>query len=473
MRIYKWIGILAVAAGLWGCASNGTKEVAGGTVIPNLVNGNVLDVNSVPIEGARVTLQRIILTQNSDSVVDGRSTVTGADGRYSFDEVPKGKYVIFCEDSTGRLAAAIAKFNKWIDSSQVCQTMILRPMVTVCGRVLPDDSVLMNNLKVFIPGLTPRRDVDKNGVYILGRIPYGEFDVCFAEGNTVNLLPVSMNSSKGDTIYLSDALVDFTVGDISETYSFHESTFEYSNAILPRWYKPGYEPAWYKNKDFSRASYYSVVNGVCTKYAPAHTILLVMGSTYSWMSDYRIKTFLEKNMELSVFTKYETRIKATDTAGMDVIFCSSSMRSDTSFTLLKNTRIPVVVSEAYYFHDFAMTDSVALKDYGYASYNGYISIADPTHPIAGGMKDSVKVITSSGYHAWGKPVGDVKIVAYKKSLDSALIFCYEKGARMSGVQAPARRVGFFYDRTQYTVRTFTDQGWKIFGNTIMWAIEKP
>jgi hypothetical protein len=84
----------------------------------------------------------------------------------------------------------------------------------------------------------------------------------------------------------------------------------------------------------------------------------------------------------------------------------------------------------------------------------------------------VSVLFNSGYFAWGKPAQGAKIIAYKRSLDTALIFCFERGSQMVGMKAPARRVAFFFDRTNSTVRYLNDNGWKLFEAGINWAMGK-
>ena len=48
------------------------------------------------------------------------------------------------------------------------------------------------------------------------------------------------------------------------------------------------------------------------------------------------------------------------------------------------------------------------------------------------------------------------------------IFCYETGAQMFEMIAPARRVGFIANEGTYV--NFNENGWKIFDATILWAL---
>jgi hypothetical protein len=460
---------------IFGCAKTSTNELAGGTVIPNLVNGNVLYEGGKPAANVIVTIKSIVVGQIMDSVVEYMTTSTDEKGIYHFEEVQNGKYVVESRDVSKNLSAVIAKFTKWIDSAQDCPTMTLQPSVTLCGRILVTniDTLTASPFSVFIPGVSGRALVDEKGVYKLSNLPKGDYDLCFSSGNTAYFLLVSISGvikNPRDTVFIQDVTIDFSEAAIAETYHFHDQTFEYSCPVLPTIYKAGYEPPWHKNKDFSRTGYFMISNGFFKKYTPSHTILFVTGANHSWYSDYKLKTNLQKNMGFSVFATNNLKLKITDTAGKDVVYLSSSLPSDTSNRFFRNSRIPVVNSEAYYFQDLGMTDTLAGKDFGFSAFNGHLTIASPDHPVASGLKDSVEVLFCDGFYAWGKPSASAKIIACKKSPETALIFCYETGVAMVGLKAPARRVGFFFDRTDYSTRNLTENGWKLFESSIFWAI---
>ena len=53
-------------------------------------------------------------------------------------------------------------------------------------------------------------------------------------------------------------------------------------------------------------------------------------------------------------------------------------------------------------------------------------------------------------------------------INQAAIFCYETGARMAALNAPARRVGFFL--TETSASELTPEGWALFDAALTWAL---
>jgi len=97
-------------------------------------------------------------------------------------------------------------------------------------------------------------------------------------------------------------------------------------------------------------------------------------------------------------------------------------------------------------------------------------IEDPAHPIAGGLKGDVEVISEpKEIMSCSDMQGDVQIVATVSVNGDAAIVCYEKGAKlMDGSTTPARRVGIFVHTTALPV--LTDDGWGLVKRSVLWAL---
>ena len=99
-----------------------------------------------------------------------------------------------------------------------------------------------------------------------------------------------------------------------------------------------------------------------------------------------------------------------------------------------------------------------------------ITIVNPEHPLAAGLKGTVGVLSTRCRVVRGKDVGPdaIKIAAGPEEPDSSWsIFAYEKGGTMAGgFKAPAKRVGFFWHRPSAS----TPDGKKLFIAAVEWAL---
>ncbi len=159
---------------------------------------------------------------------------------------------------------------------------------------------------------------------------------------------------------------------------------------------------------------------------------------------------------------------------MDIIYQSSSILADTllAHAMLRDVHQPIVSSEDNYYPYLMISDSTEDEHFGDIESDGFIKVVNPDHFIAAGLTDYVQVIFDEGWVSWGTPKGDAEIIAmYPGCDDKALIFCYDKGDEMNnGYKAPARRVGHFFTHTKYTVRNLTEDGWKMFAASVLWAL---
>ncbi|MBD3320566.1 MAG: hypothetical protein GF350_05655 [Chitinivibrionales bacterium] len=188
-------------------------------------------------------------------------------------------------------------------------------------------------------------------------------------------------------------------------------------------------------------------------------------------NDSLLKAHVQKIGGNIVFVNDECRCTETD-PGVDVIIISSSSAADTVNGLFKDAQIPVIVCENDIYGDMMLTGPEPGDNFSnlYDPGTTAIRIVDPTHPIAIGFSGMVTLFDTLQAVSWGKPSSKATVIAVcDDSSEKAALFCYEKGAAMMGMDAPARRVAFFTDFYS-SVIALNDDGWILFENSVFWAI---
>lgn len=454
--------------------SNTAAPVAGGTVIPNLVVGNVVDENAHPAENHQVGLKKINIYHGSDSVLSDTCVFTDEFGAYRFGRVNPGKYIIEAFDDNGHKKGVITRFEMMDDSIRVNKNIVLEPVVELVGRVVCDPKINKSRVQIFIPGLTQRVSPGRDGVYHLSNVSQGDYEIAFAYGDTVNFMPVSVKPSMQDTVYIRDALLEIRNSTHFVGYGYHNHNFEYSYSVLPQGYKKNYAPKWYQGKDFTSTTYYGIKNdSIGEKYEPDFTMLFIVDSDTSWYSDVKMVTRLEEEMDFSVFIRKYSNITYADTQGIDIIYISSSVYSHSLAMRVdfKDVAIPIIVSEDNMYPYLKMSDTVESIHFGDGDTEGWLKIVAPKHYIAKGFDNYVKMINTEGYLGWAKPGDSAVIIAsYPKNEKVGLIFCYDRGDEMVGMKAPQRRIGFFLRHTINSNAYLTEKGWLLFRACVNWAI---
>ncbi|HEX8475577.1 MAG TPA: multicopper oxidase domain-containing protein [Pyrinomonadaceae bacterium] len=202
------------------------------------------------------------------------------------------------------------------------------------------------------------------------------------------------------------------------------------------------------------------------------SVLMVVGSTALNASDGAIKSRLE-SLGYKVVLKDGASMNTADAVGMSVVFVSETITATDVGTKLRDIGVPVVVSDAALFDDMQMTGNVLDTDYNNLGGQTQLAIADASHPLAAGFPaGAVTVATIPQSFAWGRPaLSAAKVATVLTDSNKTTIYGYERGASMVGMNAPARRVGFFL--TGDAAAYLNNNGWALFDAAINWAIQPP
>ncbi|MBI5916085.1 MAG: HYR domain-containing protein [Bacteroidetes bacterium] len=203
----------------------------------------------------------------------------------------------------------------------------------------------------------------------------------------------------------------------------------------------------------------SGTSGDCNKNA-----LFVVGSTTLNASDAAVKSRLE-SLGYTVTVKDDKASATTDATGKGLVILSSTCKSDEVKAKFRNVTVPVINYESQLMDHMKMTTGSNLGTSGSISQ---IVIQTPSHDMAAGLTGTVTVFSLSGTVTWGNPTAAAVRIGYVPGNSGrAMIFGYETGAAMAGINAPARRVGFFlHDNTATNLNA---NGLKLFDAAVFWA----
>jgi hypothetical protein len=202
------------------------------------------------------------------------------------------------------------------------------------------------------------------------------------------------------------------------------------------------------------------------------TVLLVMG--YTTPKDAALRpgdTKLKARLEQRGFT-----VKMGDDDDPD-----SSKATGTNLVIITDTvgnqimgkytmlALPIICAENNLMDDLRMTGNAA-TDHNAANVSQVVITATGmNHPLAAGIMGSVMVAGGAQAATWGNPAAAAeKIATIPNQNNQVAIYGYASGAMMSGMAAPAKRVGFFAGDAM--ADSMNDNGWKLFDAAIDWAL---
>jgi hypothetical protein len=197
-------------------------------------------------------------------------------------------------------------------------------------------------------------------------------------------------------------------------------------------------------------------------------VLLVVGETVLSKSDAQLRASLQHLgfMALPIDGQVATAADATD---MDLVVISGSAWSDDVGGKFRDVPVPVVVFDASIFDDMKMTGTRNETDFGTVDGDKRVAIVQPQHPLAAGLSGTVTVSVDNIQVSWGVPASSATRVASLVGQSNRFtIFGYLAGSMMSGLVAPARRVGSFVRYPNAT--TYTAAGLALFEASVLWAV---
>lgn len=195
--------------------------------------------------------------------------------------------------------------------------------------------------------------------------------------------------------------------------------------------------------------------------------LLVVGDTSLSVGDGVYMAALEERGFI-VTIKDGVSVVTGDATGRDVVLITSTVTSGDVNTKFRTINVPTIVAEEALYDDMSMTGT-GTSGHSTTADQTKIVISEPMHPIAAGLRDLVSVATVKSLFGWGVPSASaVKIATLETNPAAATIFAYESGAAMLGLNAPARRVGFF--ARDAAAEAITPAGRALLGAAIDWSV---
>ncbi|MFN4255274.1 MAG: hypothetical protein ACK4Q5_09735 [Saprospiraceae bacterium] len=194
-------------------------------------------------------------------------------------------------------------------------------------------------------------------------------------------------------------------------------------------------------------------------------VLFVVGCSNLNSGDTWVKNRLV-SLGYNVTVKSDYQVSTSDANGKGLVVISSTVNSGDIGSKFTNVNVPVLTWESLLFDDLKMTGTANGTDYG-ASNAASLEITNPEHPLAAGLSGSVSLFNYSTSVRWGVPSASALKIAKLPGTSKFGVFAYESGSSMVGLNAPARRVGFFFDDA--TAACMSNKGKDLFDAAIYWA----
>ena len=136
----------------------------------------------------------------------------------------------------------------------------------------------------------------------------------------------------------------------------------------------------------------------------------------------------------------DDELTAADLSGSAAVFVTTSVIPSEVAEVIADAVVPVVTWEPWLYPRLAMATRG-----GESSVTRRVTIAEPGHPLAGGLSGSPVVYTVDRPLSYGIVGDDATVVAHVPGVPSqAVIFVYDTGDTLiDGTTAPAPRIGLF------------------------------
>ena len=179
-----------------------------------------------------------------------------------------------------------------------------------------------------------------------------------------------------------------------------------------------------------------------------------------------------EEMGFTVTPKHSVELTGAEAADYDYIYMSETNGSVNIKDKFIDAPNPIMSCEMWIGDEMGFTGPEKNVDNGNKEYvYKEINIVTPNHPIAAGLSGVVPVLSAKGIIAFGKPGGDVTIVASAPDdPQTAFIYVYEKGAKNKlGNTVPGLRVWHYWFANQEEIAT--DDAWKIWEAAVRYTFK--
>jgi hypothetical protein len=166
-----------------------------------------------------------------------------------------------------------------------------------------------------------------------------------------------------------------------------------------------------------------------------------------------------------------TKLSIESVQGYDLVVIGESTNSKYVKAKLKTLTIPIIYVKSISFGD---ADFSSVSEKTTIQKQSMITIANPNHPIAAGLKGDVQIYLDPANVSYGIPSADGVIIASPKD-DPAkgVIIAYEKGSKNIKGESIYARTVLFGSSASLMKDSATDELWKLFNASVLWAIQKP
>ena len=152
-----------------------------------------------------------------------------------------------------------------------------------------------------------------------------------------------------------------------------------------------------------------------------------------------------------------------------LIIISASADESVLKDQFRDVTVPVVVLNSELYKEMGLTGRSEVNQYGEDPDQTEVIIKNSSHPMAADLAGSIKLSDKPILIAWGNPAKDAaKIAGLTRALDNKIVlFGYDDGQVMVGLNAPARRVGLFFNKALAAQKN--SDYWRLFDAAIDWA----
>src|SRR6478735_1859111 len=194
--------------------------------------------------------------------------------------------------------------------------------------------------------------------------------------------------------------------------------------------------------------------------------LFVVGNTALSAADNVMSQRLQ-TLGFTVVVKSDTAGTTSDATGKSLVVISSTSTSGNVGTKFKSVAVPVLSWESGILDDMGMVASSSNLGIATGQTRANI-VAASSDPMSVGLSGSQQVVTTASTFSWGQPATQAVVVArLDTDATKAVLFRYEKGSTMVGLNAPERRVGVFLE--DVTSSALNGAGQSLIDAAIRWA----